>query len=307
MPLNITDFINKELMSREEFEKYCFTAPMLDGLHGKRQLLSYNWANRFKIIEDLIETKPIKSGHKDYIEMRQQVVNSVISPLLLDMHSLYIQLLEEIFGICLSLSYNKSDKSFWYNYYFCENKNKDILPNDIYNDIKLITEATKNSSKVIQAKIDFKYVFLSDMDIFKTEKAWKDIKKYLVNLLLEFAEDLHARETYNHYKHRNRVITGKIPLKLDFDIGGKTVSSPLGGCEILQWFTREGESIKTNTDFGEFEKLDQNCIKLIELFLIIIKTHQVCKYNLLNQFRDDLTKAYFAISKNEAMPVSIKY
>lgn len=289
MSVNISDFLNTKLLNKLEFEDYCFNIPILYGFHGKIHLLNYNWKNRFKIIDEIVANKPITKGDSEFDIVVDQIKNSVISSLLLDMHSIYLQLLEEVFGLCFSLTHNKKNTSFWYNFYFCENKAKDIQPNDIYGEVKEITEGTKNMSAFIQKKIDFEFVFLSDEKIFKTEKEWLNIKKLLKKLFLKYAKDLSQREVYNHYKHRNRVITGRIPLKLN--------SQPIGGAEVLQWFSREGDMIKTNTITADCEEKYRECIKLINVFSTIVQAHLISKHNL-SEFKKELADSYSKLLKN---------
>jgi hypothetical protein len=248
-----------------EFDKMMLSqANFLDAIGGKRQLLEFNWQHRLTIKDAILNQKPLDSADPNYSKLEQNILNSICTPILLDMHSLYMQSIELLMGLILSLHHNKGSGLLFYNLFACENEDSTIQPSSIYNEIEHIAKFNKTPIRTLNNYLDLNYSVFADLKYGLTNKD----KNFITRLIYQSCLDGSDRRIYNLYKHRSRVVTGRFPIK----INDKNVANS----EFLNFFEYSGSGkIGSYIALANFEDTNLKVHRLIELILIIIQNHSI--------------------------------
>lgn len=282
----------------ENFEKECWTnfSVFIRSYSGKLQLIRYNYENINNILDYQLKSKNVSEAHKFYEKIKQDSYNALYSSLLLDSHSLYLQMLEQFFGLIFSLNENKKSNLFWMPFIFCDyggNKNNREIkfkPKNLYSKVEsFYTQLfdAKDKIKFLKNNLDLEYVFFAShkFDFLLDNKQKKEIFKKILNKITMFLMHFSNKDAYNAWKHRSRTFTGSLPMKLKFDLkDGSSISTPLQNI-CLFWYDADEKNITKNYTQSDIKSNIDAMETLLTAIFETIKCHGV-------KFSDSFVKAY---------------
>ena len=274
---------------------------------GKLQLLRYNFEKFDEILQHQTDSKNISSSEINKKEFVKKTINNAIySSLILDSHSLYIQILEQFFGLIFSLNKNKKSNLFWVPFIFSDygqsKKGEKICfdPQSIYKEASVFLnnlEVTKDKFNFFKKTFDLEYVFFANLpfSFIENKKDKKLVFSKIFSKIYNFLIRFSNRDAYNAWKHRSRAFTGSLPqMRMNFKLeDGGTVSTPLYN-ECIFWYESEGDSIlKMYTQTSVIENINMTENVLAAIFELI-KCHGVSYDNsFITSYEKDPYKTYW--------------